>query len=33
MFLDLASVRLAEILGVDPVSVERIAQLKRRLRG
>ncbi|MFW9887246.1 MAG: bifunctional phosphoglucose/phosphomannose isomerase [Candidatus Thorarchaeota archaeon] len=33
MYLDFVSVRLAEILGVDPVSVERIAQLKRlRLR-
>ncbi|MHA1938794.1 MAG: SIS domain-containing protein, partial [Candidatus Thorarchaeota archaeon] len=33
MYLDMVSVRLAEILGVDPVSVERIAQLKRRLKG
>jgi glucose/mannose-6-phosphate isomerase len=32
MYLDNVSVRLAEILGVDPVSVDRIAQLKRSLR-
>jgi glucose/mannose-6-phosphate isomerase len=33
MYLDMVSVMLAEILGVDPLSVERIAKLKRRLRG
>jgi len=32
MYLDMVSVRLAEILGVNPLSVERIAQMKRRLR-
>ncbi|MFW9803234.1 MAG: bifunctional phosphoglucose/phosphomannose isomerase [Candidatus Thorarchaeota archaeon] len=32
MYLDLVSVRLAEIRGVDPLSVERIAQLKKRLK-
>jgi glucose/mannose-6-phosphate isomerase len=31
MYLDSVSVRLAEILGVDPVSVERIAQMKKNL--
>ncbi|MFW9912382.1 MAG: bifunctional phosphoglucose/phosphomannose isomerase [Candidatus Thorarchaeota archaeon] len=31
MYLDNVSVRLAEISGVDPVSVERIAQLKRKM--
>jgi glucose/mannose-6-phosphate isomerase len=32
MYMDSVSVRLAEILGVDAMSVERIAQLKKRRR-
>ncbi|MBE0527389.1 MAG: hypothetical protein IH631_10630, partial [Candidatus Thorarchaeota archaeon] len=31
-FLDMVSVELADIRNVDPVSVERIKELKHRLR-